>query len=98
MSSQPMMSSEAAPTPHDPYQPYSGHHGYTNNAASMGYGSMPTMGGGMGGAMGGGMGGAMYGGMGGMMGGGSTENKNSWYSPLEKYSPPNIRYIVAPFK
>ena len=63
----------------------------------MGYGSMPTMGGGMGGAMGGGMGGAMMGGMGGMMGG-STENKNSWYSPLEKYSPPNIRYVVAPFK
>ena len=70
----------------------------------MGYGSMSTMGG-MGGAMGGGMGGAMGGGMmgggmmgGGMMGGGSTENKNSWYSPLEKYSPPNIHYVVAPFK
>jgi len=36
--------------------------------------------------------------MGSMAGiGGTKENKNSWYSPLEKYSPPNIRYIVAPF-
>ena len=28
----------------------------------------------------------------------TTESKDSWYSPLEKYSPPNIRYIIPTMK
>ena len=39
-----------------------------------------------------------YGGMPGMGGSATTESKDSWYSPLEKYSPPNIRYVVPPMK